>query len=204
MKLEYPKGWFERSAEIEGIAEVGAVCPAVAGSPPKLRFTAAESDAANTEWKATCGPHSIAAACGLTLTDVRAVLEGYRGWMSPTQVTSALHKLEAPFLLESKMKTQQLCEGINRIQWEGPWLDPGKPARIAYFHTHYVAHFNGWVLCTACLSTQWIPVDAWRRHHLTVEPVTPFHVTHHWTLVNTPSHASPQATPPPPQDDAKP
>jgi len=33
MKLEYPKEWFERSAEIEGPAEVGAGCPAVAGSP---------------------------------------------------------------------------------------------------------------------------------------------------------------------------
>lgn len=33
MKMHYPKKWFERSAEIEGSAEVGAGCPAVAGSP---------------------------------------------------------------------------------------------------------------------------------------------------------------------------
>ena len=29
MKLEYPKKWFERSAEIEGTSEVGAGCPVV-------------------------------------------------------------------------------------------------------------------------------------------------------------------------------
>jgi hypothetical protein len=32
MKLEHPKEWFERSAEIEGTSEVGAGCPAVASS----------------------------------------------------------------------------------------------------------------------------------------------------------------------------
>jgi len=32
MKLEYPKEWFERSAEIEGTSEVGAGCPAVPSS----------------------------------------------------------------------------------------------------------------------------------------------------------------------------
>ncbi len=35
MKLNYPKEWFERSAEIEGNAEIGAGCPAV---PCSLSF----------------------------------------------------------------------------------------------------------------------------------------------------------------------
>jgi hypothetical protein len=34
MKIHYPKEWFERSAEIEGSAEIGAGCPAVPCSPP--------------------------------------------------------------------------------------------------------------------------------------------------------------------------
>lgn len=158
--------------------------PLGSGTCSPLRFTAADSEAANKAWKATCGPHSIAAACALTLDQVRAALDGYKGWMSPTQITATLRKLDRPFSLVANLKTKELCEGISRIQWEGPWLNPGVPARVAYFHTHYVAHFHGMVLCTACLSAQWIPVDEWRRHHLTVEPVSPFHVTHHWSLVN--------------------
>lgn len=150
--------------------------------PPPLQFTAEQSAAANKEWKATCGPHVIAAALGITLEEVRAALEGYKGWMSPTQVTTALNKLGSDFRLVSGLKTMDLCDGISRIQWEGPWLDPGKPKRIAYFHTHYVAHFRGMVLCTACLPAEWIPVEGWRKHLLESEPASPFHVTHHWIL----------------------
>lgn len=108
----------------------------------------------------------------------------YRGWMSPTQVEKTLVALGKNYSLTSKLKTADLCQGINRVQWEGKWLNPGVPARIAYFHTHLVAHFDGWVLCTACLVDKWIPVDEWRSFHLEVEPPCPFHITHHYTLPN--------------------
>ncbi len=102
--------------------------------------------------------------------------------MSPTMISKTLLALGKRYQLRKGMRTQELCEGINRIQWEGPWLDPGVPARVAYFHTHYVAHFQGMVLCTACLPAEWIPVDSWRRHHLEEEPKSPFHITHHWMI----------------------
>lgn len=154
------------------------------GSPPLLRFTEADSDRAQKEWKATCGPHSIAAACGFTLHEVRFALANYKGWMSPTGMERALEVLTVPYRRTSHLKTQELCEGINRIQWEGSWLNPGVPARIAYFHTHWVAHFGGWVLCTACLPYQWIRVESWRQFHLEDTPPTPFHITHHYALEN--------------------
>jgi hypothetical protein len=152
-----------------------------------LRYTEADSKRANKEWKATCGPHSIAAACGITLEDVRAAMVragvNYRGWMSPTQVLNTLHALcTFPRSIQSNLKTMDLCNGINRVQWEGKWLNPGVPARIAYFHTHLVAHFDGLVLCTGCLVAEWVPVDAWREFHLKGNPPSPFHITHHWTL----------------------
>ncbi len=150
--------------------------------PLPLRFTAAESESANKAWKATCGPHSIAAALGITLEEVRPALVNYKGWMSPTQIIQALGTLGKEFTLSKGLKTQELCNGINRIQWEGPWLNRGIPERVAYFHTHYVAHFQGWVFCTACLSAQWIRAADWRRHHLTVHPVSPFHITHHFAF----------------------
>jgi hypothetical protein len=155
-------------------------------SPPPLRFTASDSAQAHKDWNATCGPHSLAAATGKTLEDVRTAMfsaaVNYRGWMSPTQVAKTLAQLGATESLTHHLKTQELCEGINRIQWEGKWLNPGVPARFAYFHTHWVAHFNGWVLCTACEHAEWIPASTWRYFHTKCDPVSPFHITHHYTL----------------------
>ncbi len=174
----------ETNAEAEGVR-----APALAlasGSPPLLRYTEDDSERANELWKATCGPHSIAAACGKTLDEVRRAIcdadVNYRGWMSPTQVMKTLDALGQKYTLTHKLKTPDLCDGINRLQWEGKWLNPGVPARIAYFHTHLVAHFGGWVLCTACLPATWIAVDEWRDFLRKTDQ--PFHVTHHWSLAN--------------------
>lgn len=94
-----------------------------------LLYNEADSKAANKAWKATCGPHAIAAACGKTLEQVReAMVKGgvnYRGWMSPTQVSKTLITLGQVHNFTSRLKTQDLCEGINRVQWEGKWLNPG-------------------------------------------------------------------------------
>lgn len=147
-----------------------------------LRYTDADSERANKDWKASCGPHSIAAALGKTLDEVRPALTNYKGWMSPTQVTQALLALGVTHNLKSRLKTWDLCDGINRVQWEGKWLNPDVPARVAYFHTHWVAAFDGWVLCTACEPAKWIPEWEWRHFHLNCEPKSPFHITHHYEL----------------------
>jgi len=149
---------------------------------PRLCYTQADSERANETWKATCGPHSVAAALGITLEQVRAVLVNYKGWMSPTQIGESLRALGKTYQLRHNLKTSQLCNGINRIQWEGAWLNPGVHPRVAYFHTHWVAHFDGWVLCTACETSEWIPEEEWRQYHLTVPPVSHFHITHHYHL----------------------
>ena len=159
-----------------------------------LLYTEADSERANREWKASCGPHSIAAACGKSLDEVRAVLVNFKGWMSPTMVCNALGALGmTDILYQTKLKTGDLCNGINRVQWEGKWLNPGVPARVAYFHTHLVAHYYGFVLCTACLPHEWIPVNAW-RHHLE-ENDSPFHITHHWRIGWKPDLPSVPPTP---------
>lgn len=88
--------------------------------------------------------------------------------------------LRRHFVLRAGLKASELCNGINRIQWEGKWLNPGVPARAAYRHTHYVAHRDGWVLCTACINDEWLPVDVWRAFVAQAEK--PFHVTHYWGL----------------------
>lgn len=146
-------------------------------SPLPLRFTADDSDAAYDQWGANCGPHSIAAACGETLVAMRTALPDFRGFMSPTEINRALLVLCKNANFKSRLKTKTLCNGINRIQWEGKWLNPGVPPRVAYFHTHYVAHFDGWVLCTAQVPWLWLSIEEWNR--LTTDP---WHITHHWEM----------------------
>lgn len=150
------------------------------GSPPPLRYTQDDSEKANGEWGASCGPHSLAAACGISLDDVRRAMPPFKGWMNPTMIGETLRTLGRSYTLRKGLKTQDLCEGINRLQWEGKWLDPGVPARVAYFHTHWVAQFNGWVLCTACLADEWLPANIWRI--FVAQANKPFHVTHHYTI----------------------
>ena len=147
-----------------------------------LRYSEADSAQASKSWRATCGPHSIAAACGLTLDQVRPALSDYRGWMNPTQMGNALRALGFRYRLISHLRTSIVCHGISRVQFEGPWLNPGVPPTVAYRYTHWVAHYDGWVLCTACEPARWIRIDDWRSFHLTVEPVSPFHITHHYIL----------------------
>ncbi len=147
-----------------------------------LRYTEVDSDAANAMWKASCGPHSLAAALGKTLEEIRPALTDYKGWMSPTQMTQALVALRVPHNLKSRLKTADLCEGINRVQFEGKWLNPGVHPRIAYFHTHWVSHFKGFVLCTACLPAKWITVESWRDFLINGDPPSPFHITHHYEI----------------------
>lgn len=79
------------------------------------------------------------------------------------------------------LKTPTLCEGINRLQWEGKWLNPGVPARVAYFHTHWVAKCGDFVLCTATEPSAWIPESDW-RDFLVNALKKPFHVTHHYAF----------------------
>ncbi len=147
-----------------------------------LLYSEADSDRANHEWKASCGPHSIAAACGLTLDQVRPALTNYKGWMSPTQMLNALRTLNHfPGEIYNPLKTPKLCEGINRIQWEGKWLNPGVPPRVAYFHTHWVAHFGGMVLCTATDPATWVKEPDWRDFQVNALK-SPFHVTHHYVM----------------------
>lgn len=156
------------------------VAGVVTALPPPLRFSEGESDAANAEWGANCGPHSIAAIMQLPLHAVRAVLGEFKGWMSPTMVGAALRALGAPYGLHKGLKTKALCEGVNRVQWEGRWLDPGVPPLVAYHHTHWVAQVDGWVLCTVVSPARWVRKSDWEEALLRAS--RPWHVTHHYRL----------------------
>lgn len=152
-------------------------------TPPdwaKLRFTSEESETANREWKASCGPHTLAAVLGKTLDQVRPHLGDYRGWMNPTQIGEALLSMGQRYTLTKGLRTPHLCDGINRIQWVGPWLNPGVHPAAAYAHTHWVAQFDSYIYCTASDPTGWQPVKRWRDNEEIF--MNEFYVTHHYRM----------------------
>lgn len=155
----------------------------------KLNFTEEDSIRAFDEWGANCGPHSVAAALWLDLSTVRDLMPEFhgRGYTTPTMIEAVLTRTGINYQRTTKLKTVDLCEGINRIQWEGPWLKPGVPFAAAYHKTHWVAQCDGMVYCSATPFFTWAPVETWKRYlaSVVIEQIkncTGWHVTHHYAF----------------------
>lgn len=106
----------------------------------KPRFTLSDLERAHDEWSANCGPGALAAICGLTLDEVRHTFEanGFdtKHYTNPTMMFGVLRKIGVRWIL---MSTQEWPRwGLCRIQWEGPWTQPGVPIRARYRYTHWV------------------------------------------------------------------
>jgi hypothetical protein len=154
----------------------------------RLNFTEQDSERASAEWGANCGPHALAAALWLDLSTVRDLMPDFedKGYTTPTMMESALKAAGINHTRTTKLRTSELCEGISRIQWEGPWLKPGVPFAAAYHHTHWVAQAGGFVFCTAVPLFGWIPIETWRRVVGVVcqdiKNCTGWHATHHYAF----------------------
>lgn len=152
-----------------------------------LRFTEEDSSRANELWGANCGPHALAAALGLTLGEAREVLPTFedKGYTNPTMMLTALVLARAKFTVAKNLRSAELCDGLNRIQWEGRWTKPGVPPRVAYGYTHWVARSAGGVFCTCMPWRVWTPEDTWRQmiaDMCRTEGFDGWHVTHHYAL----------------------
>jgi hypothetical protein len=154
----------------------------------KLMFTEVDTDVAFNEWGANCGPHALAAALWLTLDLARALMPDFesRGFTNPSMMGDALGRAGIPFTLKKGLYTSSLCEGINRIQWSGPWLKPGVPFGAAYEKTHWIAAAGGFVYCTATDGFGWKPESQWReavaKECRTFPRCDGWHITHHYAF----------------------
>jgi hypothetical protein len=107
--------------------------------PAAPRFTAEDAARAYEEWGANCGPGALAAICGLTLAEARAHLRGFdqKRYTNPSMMWAALAALGKPWRRVPWPLTWPEY-GLARIQWHGPWMAPGVPPKVAYWHTHWV------------------------------------------------------------------
>lgn len=108
----------------------------------KTNFTHEDACRASEVWGANCGPGAIAAALGLTLDEVRPHMGNFEGkhYTNPTLMWQVLRSLGARFSYTGGHLSGIFpVYGLARIQWEGPWTEPGANPRWAYRQTHWVA-----------------------------------------------------------------
>lgn len=105
-----------------------------------LRFTLADAERASDEWGCNCGPSALAAITGRTLDEIRPLMGDFerKRYTNPTLMFESLRRTAVPFWTIESPPTHGLC----RIQWEGPWTEPGVPIRVRYRHTHWIALQN--------------------------------------------------------------
>lgn len=137
--------------------------------PKRLRFTAEDADAAHEEWGCNCGPGALAAILDITLAEVRPLMGDFerRGYTNPTLMFDALNKSGRRWKrLGSGSAFNWPGYGLARIQWHGPWTEPGVPARVAYRNTHWVGaqagrNSMGVFDINAVNSGGWVDVNDW-------------------------------------------
>jgi hypothetical protein len=102
-------------------------------------FSAAAAELAYESWGCNCGPTALAAICGLTLDGARALLPGFaaRRYTNPSMM---LHALREAGRGARRIDPAECFPswGLLRVQWEGPWTQPGVPIAARYRHTHWV------------------------------------------------------------------
>lgn len=137
-----------------------------------LLFSWDDANEAFREWGCNCGPAALAFVLGITLDDVRPIVErcGFdvRRYMSPTMMQEALDVAKVKWREPSKCRKvlpddvpDRLPEhGLVRVQWTGPWTAVGANPRWAYGYTHWFAASDGFVFDINCGLVRY---DDWLR-----------------------------------------
>jgi hypothetical protein len=106
-------------------------------------FTWQDAERAAEEWGCNCGPSAIAAITGLSLDEVRPHMGDFekKRYTNPTLMWAALQSIGVRFSYRGGDlgKNSWPAHGLCRIQFEGPWTEPGVNPKWAYRQTHWVA-----------------------------------------------------------------
>jgi hypothetical protein len=113
-------------------------------SPQKPKFDVDAAQRAYDEWGCNCGPSAVAAIMGMSLDEVRPFMGDFerKYYTNPTLMFETLARIGRPW---RKVGVAWPEYGLARIQWEGPWTEPGVPVRARYRYTHWVGagRYNG-------------------------------------------------------------
>ena len=133
------------------------------------KFTYEEAEAANEEWTFNCGPAALAAITGLRPEQVRLAIPDFeiKRYTNPTMMYAALRNVGARYHDAPGEPKPWPRYGLARIQWEGPWMQPGVPIGARYRLTHWVGaetkpHGVG-IFDINCMNngSGWVSVEDW-------------------------------------------
>ena len=138
-----------------------------------LKFTLEDAECAGDEWGFNCGPAAIAAICGLSLEELRPHLGDFelKHFTNPTLMWEILNNLGLRWQMHTKTPGG-ICwprYGLARVQWEGPWTEPGVPMAARYRHTHWIgvqgankADIGIWDVNCMNNGTGWVGLEDWK------------------------------------------
>lgn len=108
-------------------------------------FTQEEAQAAYDEWGCNCGPSALAFALQRSLDDVRPLISGFdeKRYTSPSMMAAALKAAGVRWTPVQDPDSMSMFDSrgiaLVRIQWTGPWTQPGANPKWAYRYTHWIA-----------------------------------------------------------------
>lgn len=136
----------------QGSHEAAVLTPLRAAALFDLRFSSDDMNRANEEWGCNCGPTALAAALRIMLEEARDLIPWFveRKYTSPSMMTAALNASGVKWneLTKRRHIPPSSCpeclpdHGLVRVQWTGPWTQPGANGRWAYGFTHWFATFT--------------------------------------------------------------
>lgn len=166
---------------------------AEAGCGVKQSFTQDEFDAAVKQWGCNCGPSALAFALQTKLDVARDLIPKFdeKRYTSPTMMKAALLGIGCRFTPAEVSIAAMFAPGgqasLVRVQWTGPWTEPGSNPKWAYGYTHWICtwvergaqlvfdcnggmqSFHEWRDETVPLliggnkrATGWVPTHIWR------------------------------------------
>lgn len=139
-----------------------------------IRFTVDDAQAAGNTWRFNCGPGALCALLDMTPNEIRPHLGDFerKGYTNPTLMRQILDGLCVAYRWEVvpiQYPPVNLWpdNSLIRVQWAGPWTEPGVPMAARYRHTHWIAcRHNGTPEVdvfdiNATCSGGWIPMSEW-------------------------------------------
>ena len=107
-------------------------------------FGVQEANAAAEAWGFNCGPGALCAVLGLTPDELRPTMGDFeaKGYTNPTLMADVLRAHGVRHRQTYRSDQPGRCRldfGLMRVQWAGPWTQPGVPMAARYRQTHWVA-----------------------------------------------------------------
>lgn len=134
---------------------------------PAAKFSLDDAQHAANTWGANCGPGAIAAVLDTTLEKIRPYMGDFekKHYTNPALMYQILRSLGVTW---QSPATPWPSNGLVRVQWEGPWTEPGQPWGARQRHTHWVASRDTdkglFIFDINCICVGgWVPVDEWTK-----------------------------------------